>query len=143
MDFQTLVATISLFLQIAVLLMLFGSLVLKGKKKFRQHGIAVLFAVVLHTISILAVMISSFFALTLADFPVPVLVSTIAYIHGITGIVAEVFGVWIIATWRLRTSLKYCASKKRWMRLTLVSWLIALFSGILIYLYFYTTLLTL
>jgi len=141
MDIYTLVATVSLVLQIAVLVMLFGSLGLKGKKKFRQHGITMLLAVVLHTISILAVMIPSFGAITSGDFPV--LVSAIAYVHGITGIIAEICGVWIIATWRLRTSLQYCAPKKKLMRLTLISWLVALFLGVLLYLRFYTTFLPL
>ncbi|MBN1244144.1 hypothetical protein JXA31_00960 [Candidatus Bathyarchaeota archaeon] len=141
MDIYTLIATVSLVLQIAVLILLFGSLGLKGRKKLRQHGITMLIAVVLHTISILAVMIPSFGVITSGDFPV--LISAIAYVHGITGIIAEVFGVWIIATWRLRTSLQYCAPKKKLMRLTLILWLIALFLGILLYLHFYTTLLPL
>ena len=141
MDFHTLVATVSLILQIAVLVILFGSLGLKRKKKFRQHGITMLLAIVLHTISILAVMIFSFRSIVLGNFSV--LISAMSYVHGITGIIAEVFSVWIMATWRLRTSLQYCTHKKTWMRLTLTSWLIALFSGILLYLHFYTTFLTL
>jgi len=138
MDIYTLIATVSLVLQIIVLILLFGSLGLKGRKKLRQHGITMLIAVVLHTISILAVMIPSFGVITSGDFPV--FISAVAYGHGITGIIAEVFGVWIIATWRLRTALQYCAPKKKLMRLTLIFWLIALFLGIVLYLHFYTTL---
>jgi hypothetical protein len=141
MDIYTLIATVSLVIQIAVLTLLFGSLGLKGRKKFRQHGITMLIAVVLHTISILAVMIPSFAAIGSANLAATI--STIASVHGITGIIAEVFGVWIVASWRLRASLQYCAPKKNLMRLTLILWLVALFLGILLYLHFYTTLLPL
>jgi hypothetical protein len=141
MDIYTFIATVSLVLQIIVLTLLFGSLGLKSKKKFRQHGITMLIAVVLHTITILAVMIPSFRLIASGEYPA--LVSTITYVHGIAGVIAEVFGVWIIVTWRLRTSIQYCAPKKKLMLLTLILWLTAVLLGILLYLHFYTTLLTL
>jgi hypothetical protein len=53
-------ATVSLVLQIVILVLLVGSVGLKGRKKFRQHGMTMLLAVVLHTITILLVMIPSF-----------------------------------------------------------------------------------
>jgi len=136
MDIYTLIATVSLVLQIVILFLLFGSVGLKVRKKFRQHGITMLIAVVLHTITILAVMIPSFGAISSGDFPV--VISTIASVHGILGILAEVLGVWIVASWRLRRSLQYCAPKKTLMRLTLTLWFIALILGVLIYLHFYT-----
>jgi hypothetical protein len=57
------------------------------------------------------------------------------------GIIVAVLGVWIVTSWRLRTSLQYCSPKKKLMLLTLTSWLIALLLGILLYLHFYTTIL--
>ena len=98
-----------------------------------------LVAVVLYTISILAIMVPSFGAITSGD--LPIIISTIASVHGITGILAEVLGVWIIASWRLHTSIQYCAPKKRLIRLTLIVWLTTLLLGIFLYLNFYTTLL--
>ena len=53
-------STISLVIQIVVLALLIGAYMLKRQNKFRQHGIIMLSAVVLHIISILAVMIPSF-----------------------------------------------------------------------------------
>ena len=141
MDFYTLIATVRLVLQITVLMLLFGSLWLKGKKKFRQHGITMLMAVILHTISIVVVMMPSFGVITSGEFSA--VVSAITYVHGIAGILAEVFAVWIIVAWRLRTSLQYCALKKKHMRITLIVWLTALLLGMLMYLHFYTTLLPL
>jgi hypothetical protein len=93
-------------------------------------------AVVLQTIAIFAIMIRSFGAIISGDFPVAV--STITAVHGTLGILAEVLGVWIVASWRLRTSLQYCAPKKNLMPLTLSLWLTALILGMRIYLHFYT-----
>lgn len=135
------VATVSFVLQIIIPVLLFVSLGLKGKKKFREHGITMLIAVVLHSISIFAVMVPSFLVIPSVD--ISAAVSAITYVHGIAGILAEVCGVWIVVSWRLRTSLQYCAPKKNLMRITLIAWLTALLLGILIYLHFYTTLLPL
>jgi hypothetical protein len=134
-------ATVSFALQVVIPVLLLVSLGLKVKKKFREHGITMLVAVVLHSISIFALMVPSFGIISSGNFSAAV--SAVTYIHGIAGIVAEVFGVWIIISWRLRTSLQYCAPKKNLMRITLISWFTALILGILLYLHFYTTLLPL
>jgi len=57
MDDYQLIATISLVTQIVVLVLLFASIWLKVKKKYRQHGIMMFTAVVLHTVVILAWMV--------------------------------------------------------------------------------------
>jgi uncharacterized membrane protein YozB (DUF420 family) len=49
-----LVATLNFIFQVTILLLLFFGVWLKSRKKFRQHGIATLIAVVLHTIAIFA-----------------------------------------------------------------------------------------
>ena len=136
-------ATVSLVLQIVILVLLFGSVGLKGRKKLRQHGMTMFLAVVLHTTAILLVMIPSFvngfipyFSTNISD-----VVSIIAIVHGAAGILAEVLGVWIVTSWRLRKSLQYCAPRKKLMRFTLILWLIALFLGVLLYIVLYLTIL--
>jgi uncharacterized membrane protein YozB (DUF420 family) len=145
MDYYQLVATISLTIQIIVLILLLSGYSLKRMKKFRQHGITMLTAVILHVIMILAVMLPSFILgvipLILAN--TSFALTIMAPLHGIMGIIAAVLGVWIVASWRLRTSLQYCMPKKKLMLLTLTLWLIALLLGILLYLHFYTTILPL
>jgi hypothetical protein len=145
MDYYQLVATISLAVQIVVLVLLLGGYWLKSMKKFRQHGITMLTAVILHVIMILAVMLPS---LVLGVIPLilantSIVVTIVAPLHGIMGIIAAVLGVWIVASWRLRASLQYCIPKKKLMLLTLTLWLIVLLLGILLYLHFYTTILPL
>jgi hypothetical protein len=148
MDYYQLIASINLGVQIVVLVLLLGGYWLKRMKKFRQHGIAMLIAVILHTITVLAVMLPSFVSavipLILAN--TSAVVTVVAPLHGVMGIIAAVLGVWIVASWRLRASLQYCGlgkSKKKLMLFTLILWLIALFLGIILYLHFYTTIIPL
>jgi uncharacterized membrane protein YozB (DUF420 family) len=135
MDYYPIAATISLILQIVVLVLLFAGVGLKGRKKFRQHGIVMLTAVVLHTIIILAWMVPSFSILSfsgsinLAD----MIVVTIL-VHAFMGIAADLLGIWLVASWRLRADMKTCFAKKSLMRVTIILWLITLFLGIVLYL---------
>jgi uncharacterized membrane protein YozB (DUF420 family) len=136
-------ATISLILQIVVLVLLFAGVGLKERKKFRQHGIVMLTAVVLHTITILVVMIPSFIlgfsspgSIDLAN---TLVVTTL--VHAFVGIAALLLGVWLVASWRLRADMKTCFAKKGIMRLTITIWLIALFLGIFMYWNFYAPIL--
>jgi uncharacterized membrane protein YozB (DUF420 family) len=136
MDYYQIVATISLILQIVALVLLFAGVELKRRKKFRQHGIVMLTAVVLHTIIILAWMVPSFS--TLLSFPssinlADIIVVTIL-VHAFMGIAADLLGIWLVASWRLRADMKTCFAKKSIMRVTITLWLIALFLGIVLYL---------
>jgi len=129
-------ATISLVIQLVVLGLLFGGVWLKAVKKFRQHGITMLAAVVLHAVMILAWMIPSFNSLfsspgsiNLAD-----MFTVIILGHAFTGIAATVLGIWLVISWRLQVDMKTCFAKKRVMRVTIVLWLTALVIGIYLYL---------
>ncbi len=134
-----LAATASLVIQIIVLVVLLYGYSLKRRNKFRQHGTTMLAAVVLHAISIFAVMVPSFFS----GFSSPeafdftsILVIT-ALIHVPLGIIAFVLGLWIVASWHLQTDLKPCFKKKLVMRSTIIIWIIALLLGVYLYLLFY------
>jgi uncharacterized membrane protein YozB (DUF420 family) len=144
MDYYQLVATISLVVQIVVLVLLLVGYLLKRMKKYRQHGVTMLTALILHIIVIFTVMLPS---LVIGVIPLILennsfVVTIIAPLHGIMGIIALVLGIWIVASWRLRASLQYCMPKKKFMLLTLTIWLIALLLGIILYLHFYTTILS-
>jgi uncharacterized membrane protein YozB (DUF420 family) len=138
MDYYQLVATISLVTQIVVLVLLFGSIWLKEKKRYRQHGIMMFTAVVLHTIVILAWMVPSFSTLfshtssiNLAD-----MITLTIMIHTFTGIATVILGFWLVASWRLQVDVKTCFAKKKAMRVTFSLWLITLVLGIILYLKF-------
>ena len=95
-----------------------------------------LLSVALHLVVILALMVPSF---VLGVIP---LVTTHTFdantilgpVHAAMGTTAVVLGVWIVTGWRLRRSMDFCVSKKKWMRITLAVWLTALVAGFLFYL---------
>jgi uncharacterized membrane protein YozB (DUF420 family) len=136
MEYYQIVATVSLGVQIAVLFLLIGGFSLKRMKKFRQHGITMLSAVVLHAILVLTWMLPSFRSFFTApgsiNFADTIVI--VVLVHAFAGIAALVLGVWLVGSWRLKADLKTCFAKKKIMRVTLPLWLIALFLGIILYL---------
>ena len=123
-------------IQTIVLVLLIGSIWLKGTKKLRQHGITMLAAVVLHIVTIISWMIPSFSSIfTLSGAINFVDVLTVAIImHAVTGVAAAILGIWLVASWRLKADMKTCFTKKSVMRVTITLWLIALAIGIILYL---------
>jgi uncharacterized membrane protein YozB (DUF420 family) len=133
-DFNT--STISMIIQLVVLAILVIAIVLKNQKRFRQHGIAVLGAVVLHLISIFVVMIpsfSGFFAAPeLINYADPFVALTI--IHVIAGVVAAGLGIWLVGAWHLKNDFQICFKNKRIMDITFVLWLLSIVLGVVLYL---------
>jgi uncharacterized membrane protein YozB (DUF420 family) len=139
MDFFTLVATISLSVQIVVLILLAFGYSLRGKKKYRQHGIVMLTAVVLHILTILTVMVPSFASFFGAPNIVFDLLVIASLVHGLLGSIAVVLGIWLVASWRLQKDMQMCFAKKKIMRGTLTLWVIAILLGIFMYISLYAT----
>ncbi len=125
---------VSLVLQIIVLALIIFAVILKSKKKFGQHGLTMLGAVVLHIVSILAVMVPSFGlffgsgSINLAD-----TVTMITIVHAFAGLIAALLGVWLVVSWHLKADLKGCFQKKRLMDVTFGLWVLAIVLGIIIY----------
>ena len=136
------VATASLALQIAVLVLLFVSIPLKNRKKYRQHGIVMASAIVLHLVTVVGVMGPSFrisfSSPGIVLFEMPVIISLI---HVASGLVAVALGIWLVASWHFKTDLKNCFSKKKIMRPTFVLWIVSALLGIFMYSIFYASLL--
>ena len=135
-----LAATASLIIQVVVLAVLVYGYSLKRKQKFRQHGITMFSAVVLHAITIFAIMVPSF----ISGFSSPEsinfasMIVVVALIHVAAGIISFLLGVWLAASWHLRLDLNPCFRKKLFMRLTIAIWIIALLLGITLYWLFYS-----
>jgi hypothetical protein len=128
--------TASLTFQIIVLFLLVYGYWLKRKLKFRQHGITMAAAVVLHLAMVFYIMIPSFVLAVVPDYFVPnplSLVSVVGVIHGITGAIALSLGVWFVASWHFRMNLQGCFNKKKIMLKTMVVWIISLAFGIILY----------
>jgi len=134
MVLYTLLQQYNLYLQILALAIAFVSLILKTQKKLRLHGITMLTAVALHLFSVITVMIPSYINVLplIAENPSNTLYITLL-LHGIIGITTIVLAVWILASWRLRQSLKYCTPKKNAMRITLTLWMLTVIIAVLLY----------
>jgi uncharacterized membrane protein YozB (DUF420 family) len=135
-----LIAQIDLVVQIVILVVLFAGLILKKKSKFFSHGTSMLVAVVLNAIPFFLVMGPSLLSLgqTVREYPLNRL-SLVVLGHASFGSVAEVLGIWIVGSWRLRSSVQGCVAKKRFMLVTFALWLTAIFFGILLFTLLYTT----
>ena len=130
------VSTISLVIQVFVLGLLLTAVFLKSKKKYRQHGMVMLSAVALHIISIIIVMVPSFgvyFSMTgLLNFADTLMIVTLFHVS--SGLLAAMFGIWLVSSWHLKTDLQNCFRKKLVMDVTFALWTIAIVLGIFLYL---------
>lgn len=133
MDYYQLIATTSLTIQLTVLALLIVGFTLQRQKKFRQHGLILFSAVVLHAILVFVIMIPSFGVIALTETGLSSLTVSITMIHAMFGTAALVLGIWLVASWRFRQSLQYCAPKKRFMLVTFGLWLSAIFIGIVLF----------
>ena len=134
-----LIATTDLIIQIVVLFLLLYGYLLKTQRRFRQHGIAMFVAVVLHLTMLFWIMIPSFVLGIVPGFIVPNvygIVSVVTSIMAVTGALAVSLGVWLVASWRFQ-DLKGCFNKKRIMLATMAMWLVSLSFGIVLYIVFY------
>jgi uncharacterized membrane protein YozB (DUF420 family) len=130
---------INLILQIVMFLIIVISLIYKNKMKFKIHGGLMGIAVILHVISLLAVMGPSFsagyeyFTTFTSDFGVQTM-----WIHAIPGAIALILGIILVGTWASRPSnIAACSRRKRIMDITTLLWLVSLIFGIASYIVFY------
>jgi len=135
-DTVVLTITASLIIQIIVFFMLLYGYLLKRKQKFRQHGIVMASALIIHLIMIFYVMIPSFVYAVVPHYILVApqeIVSIIGLIHGILGPIAVVLGIGLVATWRFQKNVEGCFKRKKFMLPTLAFWLATLALGIMLY----------
>jgi uncharacterized membrane protein YozB (DUF420 family) len=145
LDFYTLIATVSLALQIVVFVLLVVGFYYKRRQKFRLHGTVMASAVALHLITVLAVMIPSFVLAIVPEYIVPeplMLVSLAGLMHGVLGLITVGLGIYLVVAWGFRRNVQGCFARKRIMDLTITLWFVALILGFVIYGLFYGPLLT-
>ncbi len=101
-------------------------------------------AVVMHAVSILAVMIPSFFSIISINAVLPEphdLVYSLGAIHAVAGISAFLLGVWLVAAWRFSKNVQGCLRRKKFMLATLAVWFTAVGLGFVLFAIFYGPLL--
>ena len=125
----------NLVIQIAILLLIGLSLLLKKKKKFVWHGNVMLVAVLINGVLLLSHMGPSLIYLLREEIPLLDSVAFVGLFHGIVGAVAEFLAIWLVGTWAyVQSETKYCIKRKRLMRIILAFWIAALALGLLYYL---------
>jgi uncharacterized membrane protein YozB (DUF420 family) len=142
-DIFALIATTSLAIEIIVLFLLLYGYSLKRQLKFRRHGATMTAAVILHLITIFTIMAPSFVFAVFPEYIVPgisALISVVSLVHVVAGVSVASLGVWLVVSWRFR-DVKGCFARKKFMRFTIVAWLLALSFGIILYTIFYWTIL--
>lgn len=130
---------ITLLSQIAILLILLVGYKSVKDKKLLSHGRTMTAAVILHTLTIVPVMIPSFIlyfdVLLTSPFSPGILIT---WIHVIVGLLAELLGVFLVSEWRFRPlSTMTCIKRKRVMGPLLMMWTSASILGIAFYVYYY------
>jgi len=135
---STFVARSNLVFQIIILAFLVASLLLKKKRNYFLHGSTMMIVAILNAFSFILVMGPSLLNLGqfVANYPLSRL-SVVAIAHGFLGAIAEILAIWVVISWRLRSSTKYCVRKRKMMRVTFVLWLIVVFLGVLLYAFLY------
>lgn len=134
MDYFLLIASISLIVQIVTLSIVISGYILKRKMQFRNHGTLMLVAIIMQFISFLLIMGPAFWSLAENGLiQKPIWVSTVTIVHAGLGGVALAIGIWIAASWHLKTSIEPCIKKKWIMRYLIIAWISALILGIILY----------
>ena len=130
---------INLILQVVMLIIIVVGLVYKKRRKFKIHGGLMGIAVILHLISLFAVMLPSFndgydyFITATSELGVQTI-----WIHAVPGTIALILGIVLVTAWALRPSnIASCSKLKRIMDITTLLWLISLMFGIATYVVFY------
>jgi uncharacterized membrane protein YozB (DUF420 family) len=128
------VATLSLTIELVVLGLLAFAYVLRGRKLYRQHGITMTAALVLHLITIFSWMIWSFMSYFYSG-PVDYsnLLIIVTLLHATLGTIAAALGVWLVASWHLQVDIQKCFARKKIMLATITLWVTAIFLGIILY----------
>ena len=134
-EFVLIASTASLIIELVVFGLLSFGYYFKRNKKYRQHGIAMTIAVVLHLVTIFAWMAGSvpsyFGGGAPIDYSNPLILAML--LHLVMGAIAAASGVWLIGAWHLQTDIQRCFARKRIMLTTITLWSIAFALGVFLY----------
>jgi uncharacterized membrane protein YozB (DUF420 family) len=119
-------------IQVAILLLITVSLILKKKRNYTFHGNIMFLAVIMNAVALLAHMGPSI--IWLPDEPLFVIV--LGVIHLMIGTITEALGIWITVPWGFGDSeTRSCAKKRKHMRKTIILWMIAFGIGMVFYVF--------
>lgn len=125
---------INLVIQFFILVVFLTSLVFKWKKRYFVHGTLMLVAVISYLTSFLWVVSShaSTFTQWIEQFFSNSLTLTVFGIHTFLGVLSGLLAIWIVGSWRLRST-QFCTKNKKKMRFTAILWISSYIMGVLLY----------
>jgi uncharacterized membrane protein YozB (DUF420 family) len=134
-----LLSDVSLVFQIIVVFFLvLGFLIARVRRRFARHGIVMAAALVLHTISIILVMIPSLLRMGGLFQNLLNHLALIFVLHASLGVLVEGLGICFVAVWiHGGMSAKSCFGRRRLMQATIALWFGSLVIGICGYILFY------
>ena len=129
-------ATLSLTLQVIVMLLLLYGYWLKRNAKFVQHAQVMTTALILHLALIFTIMLPALILALIPIFIIPrlfELTSLVTLIHASLGAAAVSLGLWLVLSWRRGGGLEGCFKRRKIMFAASSVWLAALFFGFALY----------
>lgn len=124
-------------IQIAILVLLLLGVEIKRRQKLVLHGSMMLGAVTLNLLSFVFIMLPSLLRTEIISTQPLHVISIVTLIHSSIGLLVMILGIWLMFSWRLRSSPVNCFKFRRLMRWTTILWLVALLMGFLLYYFLY------
>lgn len=132
---------VNLLLQLAILVALILAFFFKSRQRYLRHGATMGIAVTLHTVLIFAIMVPSFASLVGSFGNLLAPSALMILTHGVLGSLVELLGLYLVLAWALhRWNVKVCHGNKRFMKPTIILWLIEIALGTYVYILLYVPL---
>lgn len=129
---------VNLLFQLAILFVLVLGFSFKRRRIYAKHGATMGIAVALHTVAIFAIMVPSLSALIGSFENLLALPELVILSHAVLGSLVELLGLYLVVAWvSHHREVKICFENKKFMKPTIILWLIELALGIFVYIVLY------
>lgn len=120
-------------LQVVITVLLLISIGIKGRQRYFLHGFTMLAGVLLNLLSFVLIMFPSLLRTAIIYIQPFHIISLMTVFHSALGLVVLILGLWLVASWHLKSSPKECFKRKKLMRVTTALWILVLLMGFLLY----------
>jgi hypothetical protein len=124
--------------QSVFLVVLFVSMAFRMKGNYLVHGIIMIASLAVGWIAFLAVIPSYMDSSFMETYMSPSSTLVAFSLHSIVGVAPLIFGTWLVALWRPRST-DFAARSKRIWQLTVIFWVLAYVIGVLLFVALRTT----
>ena len=119
--------------QTVFLVLLFVSMAFRMKGNYLAHVVTIIVAVAIELFAIIGRSVSSILSgESMEQLMSPFSTMVVFGLHGFFGIVTLIFGVWLVALWRPRST-DFAVKSKRIWQITAILWVLAYVVGVLLY----------